>query len=52
MRVDYSSYEGFEVQGWSEVVLSRGRVVCEDGNLLVEGGGQFIKRARHGELLR
>jgi dihydropyrimidinase len=52
MRVDYSAYEGFEVQGWSEVVLSRGRVMVDDGKLLSEGGGQFIKRARHGELLR
>jgi len=52
MNVDYSAYEGFEVQGWSEVVLSRGRVVCEDGKLVTEGGGQFIKRARQGELLR
>ncbi len=52
MRVDYSAYEGFEVQGWSEVVLSRGRVLVEDGKLVTEGGGQFIKRARVGELLR
>ena len=52
MRVDYSAYEGFEVQGWSEVVLSRGRIVVEDGSLRVKGGGQFIKRARTGELLR
>jgi dihydropyrimidinase len=52
MNVDYSAYEGFECQGWSEVVLSRGRVICEDGKLTTEGGGQFIKRARTGELLR
>jgi len=52
MRVDYSTYEGFEVQGWSEVVLSRGRVICENGSRAVSGGGQFIKRARVGELLR
>lgn len=52
MRVDYSTYEGFEVQGWSEVVLSRGRVICENGSRLTTGGGQFIKRARSGELLR
>ncbi len=52
MRVDYSAYEGFEVQGWSDVVLSRGRVVVEDGKLEKNGGGQFIKRARVGELLR
>ncbi len=52
MRVDYSTYEGFEVQGWSEVVLSRGRVICENGSRAVSGGGQFVKRARVGELLR
>jgi dihydropyrimidinase len=52
MRVDYSAYEGFNVQGWSEVVLSRGRVVAQDGKLHTEGGGRFIKRARSGELLR
>jgi dihydropyrimidinase len=52
MRVDFSAYEGFEVQGWSEVVLSRGRVMVENGKVVTEGGGRFIKRARHGELLR
>jgi dihydropyrimidinase len=52
MRVDYSSYEGFEVQGWSETVLSRGRVIVKNGSLETKGGGRFIKRARCGELLR
>lgn len=52
MRVDYSAYEGFEVQGWTETVLSRGRIVVERGNLTTRGGGRFIKRARVGELLR
>ncbi|MBL4847930.1 MAG: dihydropyrimidinase [Planctomycetes bacterium] len=52
MNVDYSTYEGFELQGWSEIVISRGRVICDQGKLVTEGGGQFIKRARHGELLR
>jgi len=52
MNVDYSSYEGFEVQGWSEVVLSRGRVICDNGRLVTEGGGQFIRRARVNQLLR
>jgi dihydropyrimidinase len=52
MRVDYSAYEGFEVQGWSDVVLSRGRVLVETGNMVSEGGGRYIKRARAGELLR
>lgn len=52
MRVDYSTYEGFVVQGWTETVLSRGRVIIEKGEQKVNGGGQFIKRARTGELLR
>jgi dihydropyrimidinase len=52
MRVDYSAYEGFEIQGWSEVVLSRGRVMVDNGSLQTSGGGRFIKRARAGELLR
>lgn len=52
MNVDYSTYEGFELQGWSEIVISRGRVICDNGTLVTEGGGQFIKRARHNQLLR
>lgn len=52
MRVDYSAYEGFVVQGWTETVLSRGRIIIEKGEQKVSGGGQFIKRARTGELLR
>ena len=45
MRVDYSAYEGFEVQGFTETVLSRGRVIIENNEQKVERGGQFIKRA-------
>lgn len=52
MRVDYSAYEGFEVQGFSETVLSRGRIVIHEGQMKTEGGGQFIKRAHVGSLLR
>jgi dihydropyrimidinase len=52
MKVDYCTFEGFEVTGWSEVVISRGRVICEDGKLVTKGGGKFIKRAGAGELLR
>lgn len=45
MNVDYSSYEGWKVKGKVEVVLSRGRVVIEDGECKVErGSGQFLKR--------
>lgn len=52
MNVDYSAYEGFEVQGFTETVLSRGRIIIEKGSLATEKGGRFIKRARAGELLR
>ena len=52
MNVDYSAYEGFEVQGIAETVLSRGRVIVRNTKLETRGGGQFIKRAGQGELLR
>jgi dihydropyrimidinase len=52
MNVDYSAYEGFKVKGFPETVLSRGRVVIEKNEQKVEKGGNFIKRARVGELLR
>jgi dihydropyrimidinase len=52
MKVDYSAYEGHEIQGWTETVISRGRVVVKNGSLETEGGGRFVKRARVGELLR
>ncbi len=46
MRVDYSMYEGFRVQGDAETVLCRGRVVVEKGVWLGETGyGRFIRRA-------
>ncbi len=52
MKVDYSAYEGFEVQGYPETVLSRGRVIVEKGKQRTRGGGRFVKRALTGELLR
>lgn len=45
MNVDYSSYEGWTVKGKVETVLSRGRVVIENGEHTgKQGDGQFIKR--------
>jgi dihydropyrimidinase len=47
MNVDYSCYEGRQVVGASEVVLSRGRVVVESGDWHGEPGwGRFLKRQR------
>jgi dihydropyrimidinase len=46
MDVDYSCYEGREVQGGSDIVLSRGSVIVRDGEFTGrKGHGRFIKRA-------
>jgi dihydropyrimidinase len=46
MDVDYSCYEGREVQGASEVVLSRGSVIVRNGEFTgKKGAGRFIKRS-------
>jgi dihydropyrimidinase len=45
MNVDYSCYEGRSVVGGSDVVMSRGRVVVENGEWKGERGwGQFLRR--------
>ena len=47
MDVDYSCYEGRQVQGTSEIVLSRGSVIVEGGTFLGrEGAGKFLRRDR------
>jgi dihydropyrimidinase len=47
MNVDYNCYEGMEVQGVTETVLSRGKVVIENEKYVgKEGDGKFIKRGR------
>jgi dihydropyrimidinase len=52
-NIDYNLYEGTEVVGAPEVVLVRGQVVVENGELVGEPGtGQFVKRARFGQNLR
>jgi dihydropyrimidinase len=43
METDYSPYEGRSVTGWPVTVLSRGRVVVEDGQVLDPGPvGEFL----------
>lgn len=45
MNVDYSAYEGWKVKGKVETVLSRGKIVIENGEYKGNAGdGQFIKR--------
>ena len=52
-KADYNVYEGMEVTGVPEVVLLRGHVLVENGELVAQAGiGQFVERARFGEKLR
>ena len=52
-RSDYNLYEGTEVTGDIDVVLLRGTVLVEGGELAVEPGfGTFVERARFGQELR
>jgi len=45
MNVDYNAYEGHRVQGVVDTVLSRGKVVIDEGEYVgKQGDGQFIKR--------
>ena len=42
-QVGYTPYEGRKLTGWPTTVISRGRVVVEDGELQVEAGsGEFL----------
>ena len=44
-RVGYTPYEGRTVTGWPVTVLSRGRVVVDDGTLrAAPGSGRFLPR--------
>jgi dihydropyrimidinase len=46
MRVDYSMFEGIEVTGMPDIVLSRGRVIVEGDKFTGRAGaGEFLKRA-------
>ena len=49
MRVDYNAYEGFEVTGFTEAVLSRGKIIIMDCEYKgKKGDGQFLKRGLYG----
>ncbi len=46
MKVDYNPYEGRQVTGVPETVLSRGRVIIEAGRFVGRAGaGSFLKRS-------
>ncbi len=53
MAVDYSCFEGRTVQGGSDVVMSRGRVIVDHGRYTGRpGDGRFLRRAPTGAALR
>lgn len=46
MNVDYNCYEGLQVQGVPETVLSRGKLIVENEQYVgKKGDGKFIKRS-------
>jgi dihydropyrimidinase len=48
MRVDYSMFEGIEVTGAADTVLSQGRVIVEGDQFLGQpGSGTFLKRSTY-----
>jgi dihydropyrimidinase len=50
MRVDYSMFEGIEVTGMPETVLSRGRVIVDGDKFLGRpGSGEFLRRSTYAQ---
>ena len=46
MKVDYNPYEGRQVTGVTETVLSRGKVIIDQGRFVGRAGaGSFLKRS-------
>jgi dihydropyrimidinase len=49
MNIDYNAYEGMTVKGVTETVLSRGKVIIEQGKYVGRPGeGSFLKRSTFG----
>ena len=47
---DWDPFEGWEVEGWPCMTLSRGEVIVDKGKVLGEPGrGQLLKRDRFSE---
>ncbi|GAA2081000.1 dihydropyrimidinase [Microbacterium hatanonis] len=45
MNMDHSAWEGFQIDGHVDTVLSRGRVIVDDGAYRgAKGDGRFVKR--------
>lgn len=53
MNVDYNCYEGMEVTGITETVLSRGKVIIENGQYVGKpGDGKYLKRSNIQQAIR
>ena len=51
--VGYTPYEGHQVRGWPDTVISRGRLVIRDARLhAARGSGRFIARSTPEPVLR
>jgi dihydropyrimidinase len=51
MRVDYSMFEGFQVTGMPDMVLSRGQVVVDGDKFLGRPGqGEFLRRSTYAQV--
>ena len=51
MRVDYSMFEGTRVKGATKTVLSRGRMIVDNGRFTGKvGAGEFLKRENPAKL--
>jgi dihydropyrimidinase len=45
MNMDHSAWEGFEIDGHVDTVLSRGKVIVDGGEYLgSKGDGRYLKR--------
>lgn len=50
-NVDYTSYEGFKLQGYPVLTMVRGKTIVKDNKFIGEKGyGEFIKREKNGHL--
>jgi dihydropyrimidinase len=44
-NIDYTAYDGMEISGSPQTVISRGRVIVDDGEYVgTKGDGQYLKR--------
>ena len=50
--MDYTSYEGIELQGYPVMTIVRGKVIVKNNEFIGEEGyGQFIKRYKNNDLV-